>query len=150
MDTAKTTASSLLRLQSERDRLAEALKSCENDQAQFTQNREDPASLRSLIAQLKSAAAAACAELTDLRAQLAAATQPHASLAPAAPAAPRAEFQVLLTQLTSAQKTIDEKRGDLSQAIDNLAGARKTITTITAAVETVKDEWHLVRPKRLN
>jgi nucleoid-associated protein YgaU len=80
------------------------------------------------------------AEVAGLRSQIAqlqaAAT---AAKAPAVPPAAAAELESLRTQLATAQTTIEEQRTGLTQAVENLAGARKTISLITADLVAVQD-----------
>jgi chromosome segregation ATPase len=215
VDAASVASGSLTALQSERDRLAETLKSRDQAQtqltAQLTQATAEAAGLRSEIAQLQSAATASAIELTALRSQVSTATQAattsatasqsaaaqtaselealraqltaaqrtlaeqrtaldqsaelaskrtfeavtlraqldiatqaaaNAAKAPASPAVPpatAAELETLRTQLASAQTTIEEQRTGLTQAVENLAGARKTISLITADLVAVQD-----------
>ena len=108
--------------------------------AQLTQATTESAGLRSQITPLQAAASASGPELTNLRAQLAAATQAAATSAKAhdSPAL-TAELAALPTQLAAAQATIEEQRTGLSQAVENLAGARKTIGLITADLVAVQD-----------
>ena len=215
VDAASVASGNLTALQSERDRLAETLKSRDQAQtqltAQLTQATAEAAGLRGEIAQLQSAATASATELTTLRTQVSAATQAattsatasqsaaaqtaselealraqltaaqrtlaeqrtaldqsaelaskrtfeavtlraqldiatqaaaNAAKAPASPAVPpatAAELETLRTQLASAQTTIEEQRTGLTQAVENLAGARKTISLITADLVAVQD-----------
>ncbi len=157
---ASQASGSLTSLQSERDRLAESLKARDQAQAQLTaqlsQATAEAASLRGQITQLQSAAAASATELTalrtqastaaqsaaeleTLRTQLAAATAPKAPVAAAVPPAAAAELESLRTQLAAAQTTIEEQRTGLTQAVENLAGARKTIALITSDLVAVQD-----------
>ena len=148
VDAASLASGSLPALQSERDRLAETLKSRDQAQAQLTaqltQATAEAAGLRNEIAQLQSAATASATELTTLRSQVAAATQAAATAAsatasPAVPPAAAAELEALRTQLAAAQTTIEDQRTGLTQAVENLAGARKTISLITADLVAVQD-----------
>jgi len=119
----------------------EALRSQLAEQRTALDQTAEVAGLRSQIAQLQAAAAASSTELTSLRAQLDAATQAAATAAkaPAVPPAAAAELESLRTQLAAAQTTIDEQRAGLTQAVENLAGARKTISLITADLVAVQD-----------
>ena len=143
VDAASLASGSLPALQSERDRLAETLKSRDQAQAQLTaqltQATAEAAGLRNEIAQLQSAATASATELTTLRSQVAAATAASATASPAVPPAAAAELEALRSQLAAAQTTIEDQRTGLTQAVENLAGARKTISLITADLVAVQD-----------
>jgi len=133
-------AQSASELETLRSQLAAAQRTLAEQRTALDQTAE-VSGLRSQIAQLQSAAAASITELTTLRSQLAAATQAAAS-APAAPAVPPAvatELEALRAQLAAAQTTIEDQRTGLTQAVENLAGARKTISLITADLVAVQD-----------
>ncbi|MCS6242312.1 MAG: LysM peptidoglycan-binding domain-containing protein [Opitutus sp.] len=130
-------------LEALRAQLAAAQRTLAEQRTALDQTAE-VAGLRSQIAQLQSAAAASSTELTTLRAQVAAATQAAATAAKtpasaAVPPATAAELEALRTQLAAAQTTIEEQRTGLTQAVENLAGARKTISLITADLVAVQD-----------